>query len=258
MNIDYFIPAIGNQDLLDNCLAELVAGFCYPETRLVVIDNGSKTPLETTFAEVIRNEENIGMVRTLRQAMDHSKSEILIYAHSDFNMYEDLWDSKIISRFYEDQKLGLIGAVGAEQADKNGGRSNVWCSFRDGEVHGWKPETSSMKPVVLLDGCFMAFRRCAMEKAGIPELPFARHHYHDKHWSMQMVVADYRVGVLQMDCEHLGGQTSTRPECQESFQTDGGEQAIYDSAERQYLERFLPILPVSVDANWNYSKRLHL
>lgn len=257
MTIDYFIPCIGGQELLNECKDILLnASDPTHDTNYFVIDNGSKVPIQVSWwARLIRNGENLGMVKTLRQCMDLSKADILIFAHSDFLLYEDLWNAKISARFEADPKLGLIGAVGAERAEKNGGRSNVWCGFRDGHLHGWKPETSALKPVVLLDGCFMAFRRSAMDAAGIPEVPFPRHHFHDKHWSLQMVVSGYRVGVLQMDCEHFGGQTSTRPECQESFQADGGEQAIYDAAERQYLERFGPILSVSVDSQWNYTKQ---
>jgi len=255
MTLDVFIPAISGEDVLNQCVWKLVENRVHKETLLFVIDNGSKRPIWEEGdrpATVIRNDSNVGMVESLQQAKRICDGDILMFMHSDFMVHERGWDDKILSAFKADPKLGLLGAVGGSVAATNGGRANVLCSFRDAHVHG-TPTPHGVHPAVLLDGCCMIFRKSAMD--GIPELNFPAHHFHDKMWSIQMVMNGYRVGVIKLDCDHLGGRTSCQPECQESFKKWGGEQAIYNSAERKYLEKWGPLFPMSVDANWNYSTR---
>lgn len=249
MTLEYFIPCIGQPELVAQCCENLLKGR-RGIADITVIDNGSKIPIKAETSRpqiwIYRSEENMGMVKTLDFVRRKSVADIIVYAHSDFMLYEDEWNLKIAAHFEADPKLGLIGAVGAEQADTNGGRSRVWCSFRDGEVHGWKPETSALRPVVLLDGCFMAFRRSAMEDAGIPDLSFPFHHFYDKDISLSMHTKGWKVAVLQMDCEHLSGKTACQPECQEFFNKYGGEQAIYNEAEKRYLSKWSHLFPISV------------
>jgi len=250
MLIEVWIPAIGNVEMLQECITRLIENSAlhqHGKLDVYVIDNGSESPIE--FAR-LRNEKNVGMVEALAQAKANSSADILVYQHSDFRVHEKGWDVKIRDYFIADPKLGLVGAMGAQQADTNGGRSNCYCAF-DGSVHG-HPCPKGITPVVLLDGCFLCFRRAAMFSAGIPELPFPVHHFHDKHWSMQMVNSGWRVGVTDLNCAHLSGQTSCQPECQKSFEPEGGEQAIYNAAERQYIDRWKSMFPVTVDHDWNY------
>lgn len=258
MKIDVFFPALGQPELVERSFAAAMQN-AHGDTGGWIIDNGTEIPLSKSCdinpIAFLRNHHNQGMPLSLDQAKRTSIADILVFLHTDFIIHEEAWDLQLARHFEVDPKLGLVGAVGAQQADSNGGRSNVWCSFRDAEVHGNRVPIGALVPAVLLDGAFMAFRRTAMDAAGIPELPFPRHHFHDKHWSMQMVNAAYSVGVMQMDSEHLGGHTSTRPECQKSFESDGGEQAIYDAAECQYIDRWKEMFPVKVDPFWHYTSR---
>jgi len=250
MLIEVWIPAIGNVEMLQECITRLIENSAlhqHGKLDVYVIDNGSESPIE--FAR-LRNEKNVGMVEALAQAKANSSADILIYQHSDFMVYEKGWDVKIRDYFIADTKLGLVGAMGAQQADTNGGRSNCYCAF-DGSVHG-HPCPKGITPVVLLDGCLLAMRTEAMRDCGIPDITLPPFHFYDKYISCQFVERGWRVGVTDLDCHHRGGKTSCQPECQKSLQRFGGEQSVYNEAEQKYLERFGSLFPMSVDAFWNY------
>lgn len=257
MRIDYFIPAIGQPELLDECLSKLRANQQHGDTEIHVIDNGSQIPLVNDKAKIWRQEQNLGMIESLVFSKQHSNAEILIYAHSDFLIHEFGWDSRVVQAFIKDPKLGLLGTVGGTVAAANGGRENVFCSFRDGFVHGHQTP-SGVHPAVMLDGCWMAFRRAALDRAKIPDVSYKFHHFYDRDWCIAIAADHWRTGVISLDCEHLGGRTSCQSECQEDFARHGGEQKIYNENEALYLAKWAHLLPISVDRNWrvHFHKRL--
>lgn len=241
------IPVIGNKPLLDKCV-KLLSENSRSGFHIIVIDNGSKEPMRHEAVGLnLRNEENIGMVQSLKQAMEYCTTEILLYMHSDMFIYEKEWDWLLQAMFDSDPKLGLIGVVGARNAEADGGRSDVLCSFRDGHVHGQKTPPAQLHPVALLDGCFMAFRMEAALDAKIPDEDFNTHHFYDKDWSLSVLMRGWKVGVIPLDCEHLGGQTSCRPEYNEWAEKKGGDIAIYKENEQRYLSKWKDHFPVRVE-----------
>lgn len=260
MTIDYFIPAIGQQELLDRCVHELVSG-ATGFTRVHIIDNGSERPLlkhdgggckQCFFnSSIHRLENNLGMIESLAYAMENCMADILVYSHSDFFIHEQGWDDKLRRFFLDDPKLGLIGAVGARVAAANGGREEVFCSFRNGHEHGMQTP-AGLHPAAILDGCFMAFRRRDLDRIGI-DRTFSPHHFYDKDWSLTFTLAGARVGVMDLDCEHLGGQTSCRPQYQEWAYKNAvnGDQSFYDRNEAKYIGKHKDVFPVRVNADWS-------
>lgn len=257
MRIDYWIPAIGQNEMLQSCVDELRLNQQHGDTEIHVIDNGSIPPLIVKDAIMHREEDNLGMIESLARAMELSHSEILCYAHSDFFIHEFGWDSKIVQAFTKDPKLGLVGTVGARVAESDGGRSEVICSFRDGSAHG-TPTPPGIHSVAILDGCAMFFRRSELDRIGI-DRGFQIHHFYDKAFSLEFTLRGSRVGVIQLDCDHRGGQTSCRPDYQKwaSLRTgsDDGDLAIYRDSERRYLEKYRRDLPVRVTPDWKVKRR---
>ena len=137
MKIDVIIPHINHPNLLRECL-ELYKENCNPElTNVIVIDNGSDPPLRNDiYGSVTRNEDNLGMIKTLEQAKQISSADILIYTHSDTFYFEKHWDEKVLKAFQDNPKLGLLGIVGGAIATPDGGRGEMYCSFRNGHLHG--------------------------------------------------------------------------------------------------------------------------
>jgi GT2 family glycosyltransferase len=258
LTIETWIPAIGNEELLKECLADLCQNSSVMK-EVSIIDNGSEKPIFSGDCEwlerflILRNPVNVGMVKSLRQASDSCGSDLLCFMHSDFMIREDRWDEKVISQFEADEKLGMVVAMGCQVAEANGGRSKCFCSF-DGNVHGKYPSDNG-NFVAMVDGCFLAMRRSIMDACGIPDLNFPFHHFYERDWVLSMVTRGYRAKVIQLHCDHLSGRTACQPECQEFFNKHGGEQAIYNEAERIYLEKWGHLLPVYCDSAGNYFTR---
>lgn len=248
LTLSAYVPALGQQDILDKCIGLLHRNAIDEHTQLYVIDNASQRKLESTFAYVIRNEENRGMVGSLKQAMEHSQADIVVFLHSDMYVYEDGWDIQILKAFEDDPKLGMLGVVGAEIADANGGRSRVHCAFRDWVSHGHKP-TKKITPVAILDGCLLAARRSMMEGLSLPEVYGDGNEYffYDKELSLTVTMESWHVAVINMDCEHLGGRTS----CSEEFTAKinaalTNHDTMYARSEKRYLDKWRGSLPVRV------------
>lgn len=250
LTLSVYVPAIGQQELLDECvehLSENVKGV----VPIYVIDNGSKVPLTSSFANVIRNDENRGMVGSLKDATAMCRTDILVYQHSDLFIYEGGWDEKVIRAFESDPKLAALGIVGAEIADPNGGRSNVWCAFRDWHVHGKRP-VREVTPVALLDGCWMAFRRSALEGLDWDSLESNGYLFsYDKDLTLTLTMKSLHVGVINLDSQHIGGQTSCREEFNETLKNQGSNlDSMYRESERRYIDKWKPCLPVRVMQDW--------
>lgn len=258
MTIDYFLPAIGNQALLDECLFHLCRNLDnFGSTSLHIIDNGSAGPLVIDpvvrqYCTLHRQEENLGMIESLVFAMRNSTADVLVYSHTDFFIYEAGFDSTIAAYFEADDRLGLIGAVGAAVAAANGGREDVLCSFIDGHRHGVKTPPG-IHPAAILDGCFMVFRRRDLDRVGI-DRSFKPHHFYDKDWSLGFTLAGVRVGVMSLYCQHRGGQTSCRPEYQQMADAKGGDHSFYLENEAKYIAKHAPDFPVRVNPDWTVER----
>lgn len=253
LDLAVYVPAIGQNELLNSVLRELWDHSTHdPDlTASFVIDNASKEPIKTRYAEVIRNEENLGMVGSLQQAVEHSNAEILVYMHSDMYIYENGWDSKLVDAFRDDPKLGALGVVGAPSADANGGRGGTICAFRNGEIHGAKP-TQFITPAALLDGCFVAYRRAFLENIDWESFEDNGYYFYDKDISLTLTMQSRHVGVVNFDCDHLGGQTSCRPEFNETLVArKENHDFIYARSENRYLEKWKAVLPVKVRSDWH-------
>jgi cellulose synthase/poly-beta-1,6-N-acetylglucosamine synthase-like glycosyltransferase len=252
--IDYFIPAMGQHVLLQDTIELLCKHRTRADTVIHVIDNGSAEPIAASpLYQLHRQEDNLGMIQSLKFAQRHSDAQILIYSHSDFLVFEPGWDEKIMDAFANYPRVGLIGTVGAVKAAGNGGREEVYCAFRSAAGHG-TPAPPGLTPVTLLDGCFMAFRRAALDRIGIDE-SFNTHHFYDKDWSLTFALNGSGVGVLQLDCEHLGGQTTVRPEYQRwanRFHGSSGDHGVYLENEARYIKKHKDVFPVRVTEDWVY------
>lgn len=251
MTLAVFIPALGQQEVLDQTLS-LLAKNAHGWVDMTVIDNASLTPIVSKFAKIIRNEENKGMVGSLAQARSLCTADILVYLHSDMLIHEPEWDTKLLQAFEEDPKLGLLGVVGAATADKNGGRSNVYCAFRDYKPHGAKP-TKFITPAALLDGCALIFRKSMMDELNMPDVygDGNEFYFYDKEISLTATMASWRVGTVNLDCDHLGGRTSLSQEFVEKIQSDlQTHDTMYQRSESRYLAKWKDVLPVHVAADW--------
>ena len=92
------------------------------ETEFMFIANGSTEPVHEFISDhlqpdrinYIRNEENLGMVKTLQQAYENCETEILVITHNDVYIYEKDWDQRVLNYFKNMPDLGGVGLFGVQ------------------------------------------------------------------------------------------------------------------------------------------------
>lgn len=205
-------------DLTRNCLAHLAASTVHPESLTVYIfDNASREPfaLDQTYGfEVIsfRNEVNQGYyLPLLSVAAFATEADIVGLIHNDLYITEPAWDDRLRHSFIRNPRTGLIGLLGSNEVDHLGGRGGGTMGNFKGDV-GQKMENTGerlydYRPALVLDSLAMFFRKPVIQYLNIDE-HVAPCHFYDKIWSLRTMQASYDVGVLGIECEHIGGQTA--------------------------------------------------
>lgn len=265
------IPVVDGHLLTQNLLDSLVDSVGLPNMlTVVIIDNASAEPYEWSryrnypFQVVVkRYEKNKGYYYPLLDlALDYPDEEIGLI-HNDMLLYTHNWDMQMRGAFAADPQLGLIGLCGSNEIDERGGRGNgTMCNFQGREImvgeqqyKGQGPEAGApvagLRPACVLDSLFMMFRRDVVPKLLIgdekwDDLPLA--HFYDRIWPVRTIEAGYRVGVMGIDCDHLGGMTTTgsqryRDDCikwltEHNQPYDNPETEMYLLAERRFLGEY--------------------
>jgi hypothetical protein len=262
-------------------------------TKILIIDNGGDFTLPdleeyrgrvTLFRPTSALESpepkpcNIGVYPTFRCGMVNSDTEIVAFFHSDLMVIEKGFDVRMIWEFHSRPRLGLLGFVGSNEIDSNGGRGSGTTSNFQGhmytddrkviegqwqwngtpaEAHGKRNEGYTEAAVV--DGCVMVIRREAWDRIGFRE-DFPPHHFYDRLISTQMLEAGWRVGVLGVACDHLGGQTVSReqryPDMAQAWceargipMNENWDMTLYRQAEFMWLREYRDqkhLIPITV------------
>lgn len=281
--------------------------------KVVIYDNASDKPytdawIKEQFGDeehrvlVIRSKTNKGYYQPLIDLYDLFTDELIGLMHNDMVLYEQDWDQRMAGAFSSDPLLGLVGLCGSNELDSLGGRGGgTKCFFRGASIIVGEKQILAQSqdaglriydlvPSVVLDSLFMMFRRKVITKLTRTanewnEITLA--HFYDRIWPCRVIEAGYRVGTMGVECDHLGGMTTTaneryRDDCIKfldqrgiPFRTDGPDMVIaaesldprnipsgnpetemYLLAERRFLNEYREqkhFLPVIVDANWNYN-----
>jgi len=140
------------------------------ETEIILVDNGSYTPLEKYDADrIIRFDVNIGVNaifhRTIPE-LEESGFTHVAHMHCDVMLREKNWDEYLMFAFETDPKLSLIGLLGSNEIDGAGGRGlGTASSFMGGEYNtGWATKAEihgrrvkGKEAAAVVDHLFMAF-----------------------------------------------------------------------------------------------------
>ena len=273
------VPVVDGHEMTDAFIGALAASVEPENFRLVIIDNGSnkpyKVPKDLPFkCEVLRNDENMGFYYPLYQLYNKYRHEKLIgLVHNDLLLYEPGWNVRMQQAFETDPQLGLVGLCGSNELDSNGGRgAGTMCFFRGAEVqvggqtYIGQPQTagrrlSDLQPACVLDSLFMMFKREAIPHLMNETDPWAHvtlAHFYDRIWPCRTIEAGFRCAVLGVECDHIGGITTTaneryRDDCikwlqQRKIPYENPETEMYLVAERRFLgeykenKRFLPCI----------------
>ncbi len=203
------------------------------DTEFLIIDNGSTDDIESFFLKylrpkrlrIIRNEENIGLVKTLQQAYENCETEVLAVTHDDVFVYEPLWDQRINKYFESIPKLGAVGFFGAQGCGPRGERiqdiplylsPNTMAGMSqmlEAEIHGFRLE-QEWKSAAIFDGMMMIFSMEMLRKGNGFDQQYKYHHMYDRDASLESLRRGYKNIVVNVPCHHLCGLTANRAEYQ--------------------------------------------
>ncbi len=255
--------------------------------KVVIVDNGSDAPYRQADYEgkypfevdVINYKKNRGFYYPLIEIFEEYSDPLIGLVHNDLMIYEEGWNKRMADAFEADPKLGLVGLTGSRELDNLGGRgAGTMCYFRGAEVKvgdvtytGQSQEAGQrimgVEPAVVLDSLFMMFRREV-----IPHLVTGYEkwenltlaHFYDRIWPCRTIEAGYRVAVMGVECDHIGGITTTgneryRQDCidwlrERELPFDNPETEMYLIAERRFLNEYKEqkhFLPAIIDSNWD-------
>jgi hypothetical protein len=145
----------------------------------------------------------------------------------------------------------MVGVCGSDELDDRGGRGGgTMCNFRGQyqlQEHTGKRVTD-LSPAIILDSMFMVSRVPVVRTFRI-DSHITLCHFMDKVWPLRALKSEWRVGVLGLEVDHMGGKTAV--EGLARFETDAeawcrqedidfkpGEAALalYLESERLFLE----------------------
>ena len=218
------IPVLGQHDITRFCLNKIIENKV-GEIEIIVIDNGGdfeiKDDSKLGHLKILKpSAENIGVYPTFKLGMENTKGDVVLFIHSDLIIDERGFDLLLTYVFASDKEVGLVGFIGSDEINENGGRSSGTTSNFLGKTYKYKDRVWTGTPAsmwgerydgltsaVVLDGCSMALRRSAWNEIGYREnRPL--NHYYDRLISLQVLEAKYKVKVLGIACDHISGQTA--------------------------------------------------
>lgn len=158
-----------------------------------------------------------GMLPAYDQGFRWAKfDDILAFLHDDTIIHDPKWVDRVLAEF-EDPAVGLVGFGGAlghgspalyrEPYDYHQlGRSHFMSNMDDAENHGERFTDSC--DVAVLDGFALIVRREVLEQAGGWPLDTPIGYVAYDYWISCMTRRlGYRIRLVGIPCQHLGGQT---------------------------------------------------
>lgn len=276
MSIRIVIPYMGNDDLTRTCVNQLIDTIRDGNTRITLWHNGSESSLSSLDfgfpVEFIQSSQNVGFYYPLLPIYESHSEDIIVMMHNDLFIYEEGWDRRLADAFFNNNQIGLVGLVGSNEIDGAGGRGlGTMLNFRGQGIDQWRGQPASagkkvtkLYPAAVLDSLFMAFRRECVPLLSINS-SIALAHFYDKIWSCRIIESGFKVAVLGIECDHLGGQTLVldqgyADDCdawlkKHGYKTDfkgyDPSAEMYFVAERRFLSEYRDVkrmIPLKIDS----------
>ena len=189
---------------------------------------------------------NNGVLEAYQWAFEKSHEPILAFIHDDVMIHEHEWDRRVLKEF-EDPAVGLVGfggALGHGTPDlyevpyhlPNLARQHFMSNMRNAETHGAR--LTGECDVAVLDGFALFVRRSILEKAGgwPVDKPYGYWMYSE--WlCCEARRQGYRIRLVGVDCEHLGGKSSGHIPTWPS----------YEEAHRYFYDNNKDVMPYRVE-----------
>ncbi len=158
----------------------------------------------------------MGLCEVYNKAARQARYDILCFAHEDIHIHTSNWGEKIVQRFGDDSRLGLLGVVGTlyKTYSPNGwGVSWEWSRANfiqhhnhSGEpvlVRSVNPQNETVSRVACVDGLWLCTPKKIALETGFDESTFRGFHCYDLDYSLS-VRQKYDVGVTyDLQIEHF-------------------------------------------------------
>jgi hypothetical protein len=286
------IPVVDGHELTKTLLSSLDATVTGESFKAVIIDNNSDVPYKHEDYDhynfpvnIIHLDTNIGYYQPLKDLSGIYDDELIGLIHNDMVLYERGWNERMEQCFTNDKKLSLVGLCGSSEIDALGGRGGgTVCFFRGGVVQVGETaytgqdqaaggRITELVPSACLDSLFMMFRREAISDLVTEADPWGDitlAHFYDRIWPVRLVEAGWHVGTLGVECDHLGGMTTTgnmryRNDCIKWLEErdllgkrhEDPETSMYLIAEDRYLGEYRDnkhFIPCRVHGDYTYER----
>ena len=237
---------------------------------IILIDNGSDELLsdrseitrwkrEGHGIKVVRNNKNTGVYPTFQQGYELAAPHRpwLLYSHSDVEMLVPGWDERLreLLEIAASRNAGACGMFGA----KGIGTPDIYRSLYDyrqmvrWQCHtvesmasaGGAAITGDLEQVMVLDGFALIVNRQFIDHmGGFKYDQYPVHHMYDNDICLESHYGGFNNYVLDLDCIHHGGMTSTREKWAEEMGTT--DHAIHRKAHKVFYDKWRGKLPVSI------------
>jgi len=171
------------------------------DTEVIVIDDCSndklvaggldwwKTSMLAGRMKVITNQENLGFLRSCNHGVSEASNEFVILMNNDVRL-RDMGVASKIQFMFDNTKEPVLGGINVYRHDT-----------------GWNNLNGKIYPYV--GGWFLAFRKSEWEKFGGFDLRYIPYDFEDVDISTTYLQNGGKLVELQVDAEHIGGQSYT-------------------------------------------------
>lgn len=180
-----------------------------------------------------------------QQAWNETDEDIMAFIHDDVMIYEGGWDVRVLQQF-ADPTVGMVcfgGALGHGTPDlytspyklSNLARQHFMSNMRSAALHGAR--FSGERDVAVADGFALFVRRPILDKGhGWPVDKPVGYYMYSEWLCCETRRQGYRIRLVGVDCEHLGGKTATLVQL-----TDN-----YEEAHRYFYDNNHDVMPFEV------------
>ncbi|MEO6260673.1 MAG: glycosyltransferase [Thermoanaerobaculia bacterium] len=105
-DVSVIVLDIDGGPMLQRCLHSILAQTLTPD-EIVVLDNGSQSPVSATGARVMRSEVNLGFAEGVNRAARTIRSEFVAVVNNDVTL-DSTWLAAVIAAMHADGGLGAV------------------------------------------------------------------------------------------------------------------------------------------------------
>lgn len=190
--------------------------------------------------------EDMNVVEAYQLAYENTDNAIIGYIHDDLVIYEKDWDLRVLKQF-NDPTVGIVGIAGALGHGTpdlykvpyhlpNLARQTFMSNLRTAEVHGAR--FTGERDVAILDGMAFFVRRSILKKwGGWPNNRIIDYFLYSEWLCTEARRQGYRIRLVGVDCEHLGGKTAGMVPMQDN----------YEEAHKMFYDSNRDVLPYRVE-----------